>query len=273
MQVIIGCGPISTLTASPFPSPLPAATASPTPTTQPTLDLISAQLQVEVISVRAHDPAAFTQGLLLHNGLLYESTGLYGASTLREIDPMTGEVLRSVDMLPEYFGEGLAFMDEKLIQLTWKEGTAFVYDLDSFTLLEEWQYEGEGWGLCFDGNVFYMSDGTSTLTRRAPDSFGVLGTLSVTQADEPLALINELECVDDVILANVWKTDQIVRIDKYTGRVTGVIDAAGLLSSDDLTTAGPEGVLNGIAYDPASQTFLFTGKYWPRLFEVRFVQP
>jgi len=252
---------------------MPTATALPTSTPQPTVDLTSAQLEIEVVSTRPHDPAAFTQGLLLYNDLLYESTGLHGASTLREVEPMTGEVLRSVDLQPEYFGEGLTIVDERLIQLTWREGAAFVYDVSSFTLLEEWQYEGEGWGLCFDGDALYVSDGTSTLTRRDPETFEVLGTLSVTQANEPLTQLNELECVEDVILANVWQTDQIVRIDKHTGHVTGVIDASGLLTPDEAATVGSEGVLNGIAYDPAHQTFLITGKYWPWIFEVRFVQP
>lgn len=268
---ISGCGPLYIPAASPSTTPTP--TASPVPTLPHAADPTSYQLNVEVISTRPHDPAAFTQGLLLYNDYLYESTGQYGASSLREVDPMTGDVLRRVDLLPEHFAEGLALVDGRLIQLTWQEGKAFVYDLSSFSVLEEWQHEGEGWGLCFDGNALYMSNGTSTLTRRDPQTFAVLGTLDVTQEGQPLTMLNELECVGDVIFANVWQTDQIVRIDKGTGQLTGVVDASGLLTPDEVATAGPDGVLNGIAYNPDRQTFLITGKYWPWLFEVRFVKP
>lgn len=253
-----GCGLVNTPLFGPLPSPTP---------------MPAAQLDVEVISTRPHDPTAFTEGLVLYNDHLYESSGQFGASFLREVDPMTGAVLRKVDLAPEDFAEGLAAVDDRLIQLTWQGGRAFVYDSSSFSLLEVWQYEGEGWGLCSDGSALYMSNGTHTLTRHDAKTFAVLGSVNVTQEGQPVTMLNELECVGDVIYANVWQTDHIVRIDKNSGQVSGVVDASGLLTSDERTAAGPDGVLNGIAYDPASQTFLITGKYWPWLFEVRFVQP
>ncbi len=224
----------------------------------------------EILSVRPHDPNAFTQGLLLHDGLLYESTGRYGESTLREVDPETGEVLRQHELVPSLFAEGLALVDDRLIQITWQERSALVYDLDTFRFEQSFSYRGEGWGLCYDGESLYMSDGSDVITVRDPENFRVLDTLNVTFGDQPLVQINELECVDDSIYANVWQTDFIVRIDKWSGVVDGLIDLRGLLAPED-RPADPGGVLNGIAYDPESETFLITGKLWSQLFEVRFI--
>lgn len=225
-------------------------------------------LRVQVLSVRPHDVSAFTQGLLLYRDELYESTGEYGRSTLRRVDPATGTVRQRIDVDPQYFAEGLARVGDQLVQLTWREGTAFVYDRASFVETDAFGYAGEGWGLCFDGRRLVMSDGSDRLTFRDPDTFEIQGQQQVTQAGVPLARLNELECVGDQVYANVWTTDEIVRIDPASGAVTAVIDASGLLTEDERLRAD---VLNGIAWDPETGHFLITGKWWPWLFEVRFV--
>ena len=226
---------------------------------------------MKVLATRHHDPAAFTQGLLVHEGSLYESTGLYGSSSLREVDPVSGAVKRKVDIPSEFFAEGLALVDDRLIQLTWKEQKALVHKLAGFAPAGELRYEGEGWGLCWDGRRLVMTDGSDKLTFRDPTTFAFLGEVTVTRADqmgERVLELNELECVDGVVYANVWQTDDILRIDPSTGRVTAVIDASGLLTAEERQRTD---VLNGIAWDPQRKIFLITGKLWPKLFEVEFV--
>lgn len=225
----------------------------------------------EVVSVRPHDARAFTQGLLLHDGSFYESTGQYGASTLREVDPISGAVLRQVALPPEYFAEGLALVDDRLIQLTWREGVAFVYDLATFALIHRYSYDGEGWGLCYDGDALYMTDGSSTLFVRDPATFALLASRPVTLAGAPVANLNELACVGDYVYANVWYSDEIMRIRKATGMIDAVIDASELLTAEERAALAPGAVLNGIAYDPDTGHFYLTGKYWPKLFEVRLL--
>lgn len=225
---------------------------------------------VEVLASLPHAPDAFTQGLLLHDGYLYESTGLYGRSSLRKVDPETGEVVRRLALDSAYFGEGLERVGNRLIQLTWKEGLALVYELDTLTLVQAHQYGGEGWGLCFDGESLWMSDGSDTLYRRNPTDFSLLDQIAVTQEGLPLYQLNELACVGDYIYANVWKEPRIVRIDKRSGRVDADIDATPLLALSG-RPADPEAVLNGIAHDPKGDDFYLTGKLWPSMFRVRFV--
>ena len=230
---------------------------------------VAPELQrVEVLDTREHDPAAFTQGLILHEGSLFESTGLRGRSSLREVDPDTGSVLRQIEIDAEYFAEGLERVDDRLIQLTWQSGTAFEYDLDSFAEIGRFEYETEGWGLCYDGERLVMSDGSSTLFFRDSETFALEGQIEVTLAGQPIDQLNELECVGDAVFANVWQTDTILRIDPNTGAVGARIDASGLLTTEEQAAAD---VLNGIVYDPETGHFLITGKLWPRLFEVRFV--
>lgn len=227
----------------------------------------------EVISVRQHDPRAYTQGLLLHNGSLYESTGRHGESTLREVDPQTGAVLRSIDIPEDYFAEGLALYDNKLIQLTYTTEVAFVYDLESFEQIGTFSYTGQGWGLCYDGRYLYMSDGSPFLDVRDPETFELIFSGLVTVQGKVVEKINELECVGDFIYANIYQTDYIVKIDKTNGVVVAVIDASGLVPDEEraqLLDRGNE-VLNGIAYLPDSDTFLITGKHWPKIYEVIFV--
>jgi glutaminyl-peptide cyclotransferase len=225
-------------------------------------------LTVEVLSVRPHDPAAYTQGLLLHEEMLYESTGRYGESSLRRVDPRTGQVLQRVDLPPDIFGEGLARHGNRLVQLTYRKQIALVYEIEAFGTLEQFSYQGQGWGLCYDGQHLIMSNGSAMLTARDPATFGVVDQIYVTTDGRPLMNLNELECVGDEVYANIYRSDRIVRIAKDTGKVLAEIDASGLLSLTERLRAD---VLNGIAYDPENETFLITGKLWPKLFEVRFV--
>lgn len=226
----------------------------------------------EVINSFPHDEAAFTQGLLLYDGKLYESTGLNGASSLREVDLETGKVIRILPLAERYFGEGLARVDDKLIQITWRNGEAFVYDLETFEQEEIFTYSTEGWGLCFDGEDLYMSDGSAQLYRRDPETFEEEKVIDVTLSGESVNNLNELECVGEHVYANVWQTDRIVKIDKASGRVVSEIDASGLFPASE-RPSDPNAVLNGVAYNPESETFYLTGKLWPSLFEVRFTEP
>ena len=227
---------------------------------------------VESLSVRIHrelphDTGAYTQGLLWWNGKLYESTGQYGRSDLRRLDPGTGAVEQRIDISPAYFGEGLARVDDRLIMLTWKAQRAFVFGIERFDELRTFRYQGEGWGLCNDGRRLVMSNGSNRLTFRDLRTFEVLGDVAVTLRGFPLTQINELECVSDAVYANVYQTDFLVRIDPDTGRVTHYIEASGLLTREE---ARGVDVLNGIAFDPGAETFYITGKLWPKMFEVTF---
>lgn len=226
------------------------------------------ELVPEVIRVLPHDEGAYTQGLLLHGGRFYESTGQYGRSSLREVDPETGEVLRIRELDEEYFGEGLALVGDRLIQLTWKEETAFVWDLETFEQVGSFTYEGEGWGLCFDGSSLYMTSGGVFLQRRDPNTFELLDLIPVQQDEESVRQVNELACVGQFIYGNVFPSDRIVKIRKATGEVVAEIDGSVLVPDPGRpTTTGS--VLNGIAHDPASDTFYLTGKLWPAMFHVR----
>ena len=169
------------------------------------------------------------------------------------------------------FGEGVALDGNRLFQLTWREHIGYIYNLGTLTQVGTISYIGEGWGLCFDGSRFFMSDGTASIQMRDSTGFGAIGHLQVVLNGKPVDMLNELECVGGSIYANVWMTNNIVRIDKTTGEVTAVIDATGLLTPQELVKTGADGVLNGIAYDPTYQTFFITGKRWPKLFEVKFV--
>ncbi|MBK6769981.1 MAG: glutaminyl-peptide cyclotransferase [Ardenticatenales bacterium] len=224
-----------------------------------------------VLAAYPHDPGAFTQGLLLDGDTLFESTGLEGQSTLREVELESGSVVRRYDVPPDVFAEGLALVDDTLYQLSWQEERAFAYDRSTFALKKELSYDGEGWGLCHDGQQLVMSDGSDHLTFRDPASFAPTGNVAVTLDGTALPMLNELECVGDRVYANVWQTNLIVAIDPSDGRVTDVIDASSLqheLTDRDVTL--PIDVLNGIAFDPADETFLLTGKLWPKIFRVRF---
>lgn len=225
------------------------------------------KLTVKVLAEYPHDPRAFTQGLVWHDGVLYESTGNWGVSTIRRVEPTTGEVLASRRIDPGLFGEGLAVIGNQLIQLTWKAGLALVYDPGSLAIIDQLAYRGEGWGLAYDGQRLVMSDGSAWLSFRDPADLKVLSKIEVKLAGEPVPYLNELEHVGDALYANVWGEDRIVRIDPRSGAVTAVIEASGLLS---LTERRRVDVLNGIAYDPETKSFWITGKYWPKIFRVIF---
>lgn len=222
---------------------------------------------VEIVRELPHDPQAFTQGLELFEGRLFESTGR--ESTLRELDPATGEVVALVTLEQPLFGEGLTVIDGEIIQLTWRDGRALRWDVDTLEPVGEFGYAGEGWGICALGDELVMSDGTPVLTRRDPVTFAPLDSVTVRRDGEPVALLNELECLDDgTILANVWKADEIVMIDPATGAVVGTVDASVLRETVNPTSASD--VLNGIA-DLGDGTFLLGGKNWDRHFVVRLV--
>jgi glutamine cyclotransferase len=223
-------------------------------------------LQWEVVGTHPHDPGAFLQGLVWHEGGFFESTGLLGRSTLRRVEFPSGRVLQRVNLPSDVFGEGLARVGNRLIQLTWRSGRAFVYDLRTFRVLEELRYEGEGWGLAFDGASLVQSDGSDVLTFRDPQRFTPTRRLPVTWNGKPLPRLNELEVVDGQVWANVWYTDYIVQIDPASGRVTSYLDLTGLLPANQ---RHPDAVLNGIAYDPATRRLFVSGKLWPSLFEIR----
>lgn len=225
------------------------------------------RVRPELIRVLPHDPEAFTQGLLYYCGRFFESTGLYGESTLREVDPTSGNVLRSLALPEREFGEGLARVGEQLIQLTWREGIARRYQIDDFAVRGAHEYAGQGWGLCYDGRRLVMTDGSSELYFRDPESFELMGSRTVRRDGVPVEQLNELECVGDLVYANVWMTDEILRINPDDGEVLTEIDASGLLTESEAARAD---VLNGIAYDDLSGSFFITGKRWPRVFEVRF---
>ena len=226
------------------------------------------RVSLEVVRSVPHQVDAFTQGLLLFEGRLFESTGLRGQSTLREVDLDSGQVVRSVDLPSELFGEGLARVGDRLFQLTWTSGVARVHRVSDFGLIQEHRYPTQGWGLCHDGSRLVMSDGTSTLYFRDVDTFAELGRVSVTLDGRSRDRLNELECVGGRVWANVFQTDEIVEIDPANGVVTSVLDASGLLTPAERASSD---VLNGIAYRPDTDTFFLTGKLWPRLFEVRLL--
>jgi glutaminyl-peptide cyclotransferase len=267
-----GAGPAATSS----PGPSVADTLPPGPTSGPITPTPSGptrgveSLRVEVIGRRPHDVSSYTEGLALVDGRLYESSGY--APTLREVDPHTGALLRSVSMGGGYAAEGIAIVGDRLIQLTLQGHTAVVYRLSDFREVGTFTYETEGWGLCDDGTRLVISDGTSQLYLRDRSTFGLLGSVTVTNQGALVDRLNELECVDGAVYANVWLSDTIVRIDPSTGDVTGVIDASGLLGATE-RPQDEEAVLNGIAYDATAETFLLTGKLWPALFEVQFISP
>ena len=224
-------------------------------------------LAVKVHRTLPHDTSAYTQGLLWWDGKLYESTGQYGTSDLRRLDPATGAVEQRVDIEAAYFGEGLARVGDQLIMLTWKAQRAFVFGLDRFDRRHTFRYRGDGWGLCNDGRRLVMSNGSNRLTFRDLHTFEPVGEVAVTLRGLPLMQLNELECVGDVVYANVYQTDYLVRIDPSSGRVTHQIDASGLLTPAEARRAD---VLNGIAFDPGTEHFYITGKLWPTMYEVTF---
>lgn len=220
-----------------------------------------------VIHTYPHDPSAFTQGLEYRGGFLYEGTGIFGRSTLRKEKLETGEILETVTLAPELFGEGITVINQRVLQLTWQSHIGFVYDQASFRKLRTFTYPGEGWGLANDGHVIYMSDGTPQIRLLDPLTLNERRRISVHDGDQLITMVNELECVRGEIYANIWHSDQIARIAPADGSVVGWIDLSGLLPKQDVNDA--EAVLNGIAYDSMGDRLFVTGKLWPKLFEIQ----
>jgi glutamine cyclotransferase len=222
-----------------------------------------------VVAEYKHDPEAYCQGLVFDKGVLHESTGQHGTSSVRTVELETGKVLRKTDVPYRYFGEGLALVGQRLIQLTWEENVARIYDRNTLVALDQKEYEGEGWGLAFDGKLLVMSNGSEMLVFRDPQTFKEVRRVTVRMKGAPLKMLNELEVVEGEVWANVWKMDYIARIDPQTGEVLGVIDLAGIF--DRRTIDNEDAVLNGIAYDPEKKRLFVTGKLWPKLFEIEVV--
>jgi glutamine cyclotransferase len=219
---------------------------------------------VQQIRSYPHDSTAFTQGLVWRGGRLYESTGRYGESSMRLVELETGRVIEKIGLADAYFAEGLAAVGDTLYQLTWKEGVAFKYDANTMRPAGQVSYTGEAWGLASDGRRLIVSDGSSYLTFIDPRTFQIDTTVRVTNGGQPVDQLNELEWVRGEVWANVWHTQQIVRIDPQTGRVKGTLDLSALIPP----VSDPEGVLNGTAYDESTNRLLVTGKLWPRLYEI-----
>jgi glutaminyl-peptide cyclotransferase len=225
-----------------------------------------------VVATYPHDPGAFTQGLVWVEGKLYESTGHIGQSTIREVDLPTGRVVRYVDIPPGLFGEGLVDWGNELRSITWQDGMGFRWDRASFRPLGQWRYSHEGWGLTRDDRHIILSDGTPVLRFLDPATMAEVRRINVTSGGQPVARLNELEYVGGQILANVWQSNRIARIDPATGNVTAWIDLAPLVAQTR-GAGGEDAVLNGIAYDAAGDRLFVTGKYWPSLYEIDLTAP
>ena len=263
----VACVPGQDAAPAAGPEPGTAAVASSTPPA-PGQEI---RETYEVVREYPHDAAAFTQGLTFHEGFLIEGTGRRGQSTLRRVEIDSGQVVESAALSPMLFGEGIAILEDRIYQLTWTAGMGFVYDRDSFEVIEQFRQFTQGWGLTSDGEYLIQSDGTQNLYFLDPASMQPVRSVQVHDADGLIDQINELEYIDGEIYANVWHSWEILRISPRDGRVIGRVDMSGLLDTTQLPD--PESVLNGIAYDPATGRIFVTGKLWPTVFEVRFVRP
>ncbi len=223
----------------------------------------------DIVNVYPHDETAFTQGLIFEDGVLYESTGRYGDSTLRRVELETGEVTQLYALPSQFFGEGITVFEDKIIQLTWRSNRGFVYDNYSFDLLQEFSYSTEGWGITHDGSRLIMSDGTSTLYFLDPNSFTQIGQIEVYDNDAgPVTSLNELEYIHGEVYANVWNQEKIAIISPQTGQVTGWVNLEGIYDFEGQDTGN---ILNGIAYDEKEDRLFVTGKRWSQLFEIDLI--
>ena len=242
--------------------------ATPTPTA-PAADALPAY-SYDIVATYPHDPKAFTQGLVYTDGVLYETTGQEGESWLRKVDLATGAVLQQHDIADEFFGEGMVIWGDQIVTLTWRGEKGFIFDKATFAPKGEWTYAGEGWGLTADDTQIFMSDGTAQIRKIDPATLQETGRIDVKMNGKPVDKLNELEFVKGEIWANVFETDRIARIDPTTGEVKGIIYLGGLLKPDERRKTD---VLNGIAWDKAGDRIFVTGKYWPKLFEIRIKDP
>jgi glutamine cyclotransferase len=234
------------------------------------LVLLNNRPPYEIVKVYPHDQNAFTEGLVIEEGVLYESTGLYGNSnsTLRRVDLETGNVLQSYTLPDEFFGEGITIFGDRIIQLTWQSHKGFVYDKHSFALLQEFSYPTEGWGITNDGTQLIMSDGTANLYFLDPETFQKVGQVEVRDGNASVTNLNELEYINGEVYANVWLTNKIAIINPQTGQVTAWIDLTGIYTQEN---NDPNSVLNGIAYDAEGDRLFVTGKMWSQLFEIKLI--
>lgn len=279
LLIVVFGGFLPSANPSPTTSPSPTISTGPTETPSPILQpspsqssnpiIINGTIHTytyEIVSTYPHDTKAFTEGLVFHDGRLYESTGGYGESSLRLVKLVTGETLQETKLSSTYFGEGLALVNDSLIQLTWLEKTGFVYNQETFAYLRNFTYTTEGWGLTYDGTKLIMSDGSSTLYFLNPYSYEVTGRVDVKDGSVPVKYLNELEYINGDVYANIFMDQRIAIINPNTGQVKGWIDLSGLYQSND-----PNSVLNGIAYDTQNGRLFVTGKNWPFLYQIKIV--
>ena len=256
----------STTTSTPRPAPA----ASAVPPAAPPIAQPPATQSYRVVNSYPHDPQAFTQGLVIDDGVLYEGTGLEGRSTLRTVNLESGAVLKRYELPATVFGEGITVLGDRIFQLTWQSGIGYVYRKSDFSLLQTWNYAHEGWGITDDDTRLIVSDGTATI--RFLDPATLQTTSQITASDDRglVTNLNELEYIRGEIYANIWQTDRIARIDPASGKVLGWLDLSGLLPAEDRQQQVD--VLNGIAYDAANDRLFVTGKWWPKLFEIEPVE-
>ena len=264
-------------TAESPPEATAEATAETTPEATAKTTVVEL-LRPEIIATTPHDTSAWTHGLLVFNNFLYESVGENGMSGIRKVVPETGEIVQQFKMKDEDYAEGLALVGDRFIQLTWKQQIAYIYDRETLEQIGTFTYEGEGWGLAYDGEYLWMSNGSGTLYKRDPQTFEIVEEVpvtlqglpieEVTAAGRSLGALNELEVVGDDIYANIWPITFGLRINKQTGEVTGILDGSQLLADDAPVEPAARDYFNGIAYKPETDTFLVTGKNWPYVFEV-----
>jgi glutamine cyclotransferase len=226
------------------------------------------ELDYQILEIYDHDPQAFTQGLEIYDNQLFEGTGLYGRSSLRKIELKSGRILEKINLDKKYFGEGITILNDKIYQLSWQENTAFVYDLN-FRLLGSYNYQGEGWGLANDGQNLIMSNGSQFIYFRNPENFEIIRKIEVKNAEQKIENINELEFHAGFIYANIWQTDYILKINAENGNAEAFLDLKGILKTD---YEGEIDVLNGIAYDPQDNSFLVTGKLWPKIYRIKILE-
>ena len=260
--VALLAGPLRRSTDGPASAPAPPASPAIATGTTPVH-------QARVVNRYPHDPAAFTQGLIFRDGVLYESTGLSGQSSLRKVELETGRVLKKRAVDREHFAEGLTDWGTTLVQLTYTSGVAFVYDRDTFAPIRQFRYDGEGWGLTRTDRHLVMSDGTSSIRLLDPETFAEVSRLEVRDEHGPVTAINELEMMKGTLVANVWQSERLALIDPASGRVTGWVDLRGLLSPAERERTD---VLNGVAYDEAGDRLFVTGKLWPTLFQIEVIR-
>jgi glutamine cyclotransferase len=262
MRILLAASFLAAFSCSPAPSVAPS---TPAPPAVPVYGF-------EVVASFPHDPAAFTEGLLFADGVMYESTGMEGASWIRKVDLATGAVQQQHDVDKQYFGEGIVVWQDKIYSLTWKNQKGFILDKATFAPKGEFAYPGEGWALTTDGKQIFMSDGTSQIRTLDPNTLQETGRIDVKMNGRPVDQINELEFIKGEIWANIFQADRIIRIDPASGEVKGVVFLANLLKPEDRAGRNVD-VLNGIAYDSAGDRIFVTGKYWPKIYQIKLKDP